>query len=246
MEESLLSIAKTVGLPEVDHGEMDDSTTKCQKLLDDLKQTIQTQLLASKQKPPRPVFQHQLNEAEWKMVDEYAEMLNLEFAQRAQLMVKRLEVTFESFFWSDRVKKLEEKIMEVYQPAKEAMVSPQGVFAEDVLSATTDILCVEKATSKSRQSTSNPIISYLVKQQPRDRGGRTAEMKVPQAEVSSWQQRSREACQSQASGSQGRGGGGRGGGWHGGRVAEANMVAEVEEVNRVAEVVVKVEVAVGR
>ncbi|KAI1714257.1 transmembrane protein 65 domain-containing protein [Ditylenchus destructor] len=211
MEVIISSIANTVNFPL----DPTDLAENCEQFFGELNQKILAGVPQTESS--KPLFEHNLSNEEWAIVANYANKLNEEFEQRAQLMLKRLDVTFDSFLWSDRIKKLEEKVMKVYRPARENIVPPQSVNIDDLLAATSDLLYLEKTVSKERQATSNSILGYTIKDEPSDRGGRTSEMMAPPPEIAAWQQRSRQPTS--GSGPQvigGRGGGGYQGGRGGG------------------------------
>ncbi|KAI1723735.1 transmembrane protein 65 domain-containing protein [Ditylenchus destructor] len=210
MEAIISSIANTVNFPL----DPTDLAENCDQFFDELNQKILAGVPQTKSS--KPLFEHNLSDEEWAIVADYANKLNEEFEQRAQLMLKRLDVTFESFLWSDRIKKFEDKVMKMYRPARDTIATPQSVNIDDLLAATSDLLYLEKTVSKGRQATCNSVLGYTVKDEPSDRGGRTSEMMAPPPEISAWQQRSRQPARGsgyQVSGGRGSGGyqGGRGG-----------------------------------
>lgn len=85
----------------------------------------------------KPLFRHQLTSDEWKLVEEYAQKLNTDYEQRAKIMLKRLDVTFDSFLWSDRVKKLEDKVMTCYKQFMEELEVLPPVGVDDLIAAST-------------------------------------------------------------------------------------------------------------
>lgn len=52
-------------------------------------------------------------------------------------MLKRLEVTFESMLWSDRLKKFENEIMECYLQFKNHLNSMETIKVDDLIAAST-------------------------------------------------------------------------------------------------------------
>lgn len=99
-------------------------------------------------KSSKPLFEHNLSDEEWAIVADYANKLNEEFEQRAQLMLKRLDVTFESFLWSDRIKKFEDKVMKMYRPARDTIATPQSVNIDDLLAATSGAIFISLAGAR--------------------------------------------------------------------------------------------------
>uniref|UniRef100_A0A914EPA4 Uncharacterized protein n=1 Tax=Acrobeloides nanus TaxID=290746 RepID=A0A914EPA4_9BILA len=122
-----------------------------------------------------------LTQDEWLIVEEYSKLMNVEFAKRADLLLKRLDVTVDSFMWSDRIKKMEPEIMDMYKPGRERLEYSPKVYVEDIMAAPSEYLYVVKASSaKVREKTRNDISSYLLKDIPADRGGRTLELDKPE------------------------------------------------------------------
>lgn len=87
------------------------------------------------------LFKHELDEGEWQLVAKYSDRLNEEYAQRAQMILKRLDATVESFTWSDRLKKKEPEIKAAYDKMKPQLISPLPVTLEDLIKATTGRHC---------------------------------------------------------------------------------------------------------
>jgi hypothetical protein len=58
-----------------------------------------------------------------------------DYKKRAELIICRLDVMINSFFWSDRVKHLETKVGEVYEPKREMLAQWCSLGAADVLAA---------------------------------------------------------------------------------------------------------------
>uniref|UniRef100_A0A914ER77 Protein FAM98A n=1 Tax=Acrobeloides nanus TaxID=290746 RepID=A0A914ER77_9BILA len=141
------------------------------------------------QNRPDILLKTSLTQDEWLIVEEYSKLMNVEFAKRADLLLKRLDVTVDSFMWSDRIKKMEPEIMEMYKPSRERLEYSSKVYVEDIMAASSEYLYVVKASSaKVREKTRNDISSYLLKDVPADRGGRPLEIDKPEPEVPSWMQ----------------------------------------------------------
>ncbi|KAH7711140.1 hypothetical protein AAVH_21552, partial [Aphelenchoides avenae] len=166
--------------------------------------------LTSLRRRPEPLLKSTFSEKQWKLVENVAKQLNEEFAIRVDLVMKRLDVTVESFLWSDRVQKLEKQIMGVYKPGYARLQRPGKVHVEDLIGATSDHLLLYKASSAhDRKERAKEITGYTLKEVPSDRGGRTGEL-VGLPNESFHEQRGGRG------GGGYRGGGGRRGGGHGG------------------------------
>jgi hypothetical protein len=134
-------------------------------------------LLSSMARHLTPLFTSGLSEKQWQLVDTYAKELSADFQMRSDLVIQRLDVTVESFLWSDRVQKLEKRLMAVYKPGFARLRRPANLYVEDLLAATTELLAMYKASSVHiRKEVSNEITGYMLDQAPLDRGGRTSEL----------------------------------------------------------------------
>ena len=58
-----------------------------------------------------------------------------EYQMRAELLLKRLDVTVQSFTWSDRVKKIEENLNAAYRPLRARVTAKSRITVADVLAA---------------------------------------------------------------------------------------------------------------
>ncbi|VDM72043.1 unnamed protein product, partial [Strongylus vulgaris] len=96
---------------------------------------------------------------------------------RSLLLLKRIDVTVNSFLWCDRLKSREKQIRDLFAKRREAMshVTPPDVAC--LLAASHDLLRVEQASNarvrKNTRSMPNPL---ALAPRPADRGGRTNEM----------------------------------------------------------------------
>ncbi|KAI6181394.1 hypothetical protein M3Y98_00824700 [Aphelenchoides besseyi] len=123
-----------------------------------------------------------LKNVDWQKADKYAEFLTADFSRRAALLVQRLDVTVDSFFWSDRVREQESAIKDIFLPERDKLDGWSPITVADVLGATEDILFLEKASSH-RQQTRSSISSFTLPTAPQDRGGRTGEIIAPNRET---------------------------------------------------------------
>jgi len=182
-QEALLSIMESL--------KMDESSIATGEKFSGQLISSTEELLMSADESFKPLFSTELSKEEYKMVDDYASKLNVEFQKRSELLLKRLDTTVESFFWSDRVRPMKGEIMKFYKPARETMLYRGDINMEDLLAARLNLLTVEKASSKKNTTgTSGEISKYTLQHHPSDRGGRTGEMPTPSTESFSYQQRS--------------------------------------------------------
>ncbi|XP_065562927.1 protein FAM98A-like isoform X2 [Artemia franciscana] len=162
----------------------------------------------------QPLFTYGLTEKQWFLLQAIYEDMVKEYKMRRETLLKRVDVTIQSFTWSSRVKGKLDEIAKVYGQMRSEMHPEPGVRLAHILAARQDLAILEKTTSASvREKTKTDINRVIIGMVP-DRGGRCTEQ-APVPEMPSWQKRHAPPA-SQRGGYQGRGG--RGGGGRGGRV----------------------------
>ncbi|KAM9777436.1 protein FAM98B [Neosynchiropus ocellatus] len=165
-----------------------------------------------------PVLKKPLSKEQWEKLHHVNTVLSSEYECRRRMLIKRLDVTVQSFGWSDRAKVRLDSMAKVYQPRRHSM-RPQGtVDVAHLLAAREDICNVVKTSSgASREKTTCAVNKVQMGRVP-DRGGRPSEIQAPPPEMPPWQKR--QDGGGGWGGRGGRGGGGRGrgggGGWRGG------------------------------
>ncbi|KAG7224116.1 hypothetical protein INR49_019851 [Caranx melampygus] len=139
-----------------------------------------------------PVLKNSLTSEQWEKLHSINAVLSSEYECRRRMLIKRLDVTVQSFGWSDRAK--------------------STVDMARLLAARDDICNVVKTSSgSSRENTACAVNKVRMGRVP-DRGGRPSEIQAPPPEMPPWQKR-----QDSGGGWGGRGGrGGGGGAWRGG------------------------------
>uniref|UniRef100_A0A672NHF4 Family with sequence similarity 98 member B n=1 Tax=Sinocyclocheilus grahami TaxID=75366 RepID=A0A672NHF4_SINGR len=112
-------------------------------------------------------------------------VLSAEYECRRRMLIKRLDVTIQSFSWSDRA-----KACEVMKPKRYSLSLRSSVSVAHLLAARQDICYMVKTSSGScREKTSCAINRILMGRVP-DRGGRPSEIEAPLPEMPAWQKRS--------------------------------------------------------
>ncbi|XP_053731200.1 protein FAM98A [Synchiropus splendidus] len=150
-------------------------------------------------KPLGPVHMEKMEAINQALVNEYE--------VRRKMLLKRLDVTVQSFGWSDRAKSRAEKLAKVYQPLRTALLMRSQISVAHLLAARQDFSKILRTSSgKMREKTACAINKVLMGRVP-DRGGRPCEIEPPPPEMPSWQKR-QDAPQG---GGHYGGGGGRGG-----------------------------------
>ncbi|XP_067011250.1 protein FAM98B [Anabrus simplex] len=163
-----------------------------------------------------PLFKGELSDRQWQQLAELQAELQEEYHIRREMLIKRLDVTIQSFQWSERVRQREDEIAALFLQRRKGLVLEPDVHLSDLLAARDDLAIIEKTSSASvRKNTQSAINKVIIGRVP-DRGGRPSEQQPPPPEMPSWQQ-------SKPGGGGGRGGfqggrGGGGGGDRGGRV----------------------------
>ncbi|XP_060072072.1 protein FAM98A-like [Ylistrum balloti] len=160
-----------------------------------------------------------LSDKQWDQVLKINEALCREYQTRREMLLKRLDVTVQSFMWSEKAKQKENDIAAVYQPVRKSLQTKPAIGVAQILSARDDLTRLEKTSSgDAREKTKCAINRVLIPKVP-DRGGRAWELEPPPPEMPSFMKREAapQRPQSGHGGGRGRGGGGGGGG-RGGKV----------------------------
>ncbi|XP_077537808.1 protein FAM98A [Haemaphysalis longicornis] len=150
----------------------------------------------------KPLFLGGLTEKQWFALAKLQAQMQEEYRVRRETLIKRLDVTIQSFKWAERLKGMEDKIMAAYQPRRRLMEAEPSVSVGHVLAAREDLTMLEKTSGAGvRKNTKSAVNRVLIGNVP-DRGGRPEEQQSPPPEMPSWQKRTDGP----------QGGGGRGGG----------------------------------
>ncbi|XP_072545312.1 protein FAM98B isoform X2 [Salminus brasiliensis] len=199
--QDLQAICKTLKLSEPD-----------QQQIPDLFSSIENQVNALFKKLPekhvgKSVLKHPLNSEQWRQLEKINRLLSADYECRRRMLIKRLDVTVQSFSWSDRAKAKTDMMAKAYQPKRHSLTLKSSLSLAHLLAAREDICNVVKTSSgASREKTACAVNKVLMGRVP-DRGGRPSEIQAPPPEMPPWQKR-------QDGG--GRGGGGFRGGGRGG------------------------------
>ena len=133
------------------------------------------------------------------------------------MLLTRLDVTVQSFKWSDNIKGKEKDINERYSHKNlilgKLQLGGQRTDIASLLAARDKLAIIEKTSSANvGKNTKSKLQRQIIPRVP-DRGGRTLENQRPPPEMPSWQKRTAGTDKNQGGGRGGpRGGGGRGGG----------------------------------
>ncbi|KAM4012978.1 protein FAM98B [Anomaloglossus baeobatrachus] len=130
-----------------------------------------------------------------------------EYECRRRMLIKRLDVTVQSFGWSDRAKAKMDEIAKVYQPIRYSLSPKSGISVPHLLAARRDLSRIVRTSSGSvREKMVCPVNKILMGRVP-DRGGRPSEIEPPPPEMPPWKKRQDDGGRGGWRG----GGGGRGG-----------------------------------
>lgn len=136
------------------------------------------------------------------MVEQFQRELDTEYDMRRQMLLTRLDVTVQSFQWSDKGRSKQDQIEAEYsinrKLAESMMHGGESTSIAALLAAREDLTIIEK-TSNASIRTRSDIQKHVMGLVP-DRGGRANEHAAPAKEMPSWSNRT----------AGGRGGGGRG------------------------------------
>ncbi|XP_065153557.1 protein FAM98A [Paramisgurnus dabryanus] len=161
----------------------------------------------------QPLLKKSLGPVHCEKIEAINQALVNEYEVRRKMLLKRLDVTVQSFGWSERAKTHAEKLAKVYQPVRVALASKTKVSVAHLFAAREDLSKILRTSSGHiREKTACAINKVRMGRVP-DRGGRPNEIEPPPPEMPTWQKRQ--------DGPQGGGGGqyysGGGGGRGGGR-----------------------------
>ncbi|XP_017284002.1 protein FAM98A [Kryptolebias marmoratus] len=157
-----------------------------------------------------PLLKKPLGPVHLEKIEAINQALVNEYEVRRKMLLKRLDVTVQSFGWSDRAKTHSEKLGKVYQPLRSALNGKSQISVAHLLSVRQDFSKILRTSSgKIREKTACAINKVLMGRVP-DRGGRPCEIEPPPPEMPSWQKR-QDAPQGGGGHYSGGHGGGRGG-----------------------------------
>lgn len=141
---------------------------------------------------------------EWKKLEKLQNELDDEYDLRREMLLTRLDVTIQSFQWSDAAKNKANVIAECYsnkrQELDQIVHRSKTTDIIELLAARDDILYVEKTSSANvRKNTQSDIQKHIIGMVP-DRGGRANEHQPPPPEMPTWQKNRSQGGQGNQSG----------------------------------------------
>ncbi|XP_055495299.1 protein FAM98A [Leucoraja erinacea] len=160
----------------------------------------------------KPLVKKALGPLHWEKLEAINHILVKEYEVRRKMLLKRMDVTIQSFGWSDRAKSQVEKLTKVYQPRRATLSSKCTISVAHLLAAREDLSKIMRTSSGIiREKTACAVNKVLMGRVP-DRGGRPNEIEAPPPEMPPWQKRPDNF---QSSGGRGGGRGGYDQGSHG-------------------------------
>ncbi|XP_059374843.1 protein FAM98A-like [Carassius carassius] len=160
-----------------------------------------------------PLLKKPLGPVHWEKIEAINQALVNEYEVRRKMLLKRLDVTVQSFGWSERAKTHVDRVSKVYQPLRVVLATKSRVSVAHLFAAREDLSKILRTSSgRIREKTACAINKVLMGRVP-DRGGRPNEIEAPPPEMPTWQKR-QDGPQGGGGGQyySGGGGGGRGGG----------------------------------
>ncbi|KAL4656266.1 protein FAM98B [Arapaima gigas] len=152
---------------------------KVKRLLEDL----------PKEHVGRPALKFSLNPQQWGKLEQINSCLCADYEYRRRMLVKRLDVTVQSFGWSERAKEHVDRMAKAYQPLRYLLMLKSSVSLGRLLAAREDVCSLKKTSSgSSREKTACAVNKILMGRVP-DRGGRPSEIEAPLPEMPTWQKR---------------------------------------------------------
>ncbi|XP_066487041.1 protein FAM98B [Tiliqua scincoides] len=164
----------------------------------------------------KSLLKSSLNPEQTERLEKINDALLSEYECRRRMLMKRLDVTIQSFGWSERAKVKTDDIARIYQPKRYGLSPKSTISLAHLLAAREDLSKIMRTSSGStREKTVCAVNKVLMGRVP-DRGGRPTEIDPPPPEMPPWQKR-QDGGGRGGRGGWGGGGGGRGGGGGGGR-----------------------------
>lgn len=173
---------------------------------------VEKQVASCKPQKLPPLLNQSLSPKQWHLVEQAYHRLLKDFTVRRMVLIKRVDVTIQSFRWSSRMRDKQNQLTQVYMPLRQKLSVEPNVQLGDILAARPDVAIQEKTSSQNvRKNTQTSISKVIIGPVP-DRGGRSAEMQPPPPEMPSWMKRQEPQRENRGGGRGGfNQGGGRGG-----------------------------------
>ncbi|XP_051900397.1 protein FAM98A-like isoform X4 [Pristis pectinata] len=97
----------------------------------------------------KPLLSRSLEPGQWEHLEEIHQAMCVEYECRRQMLISRLDVTVQSFHWSERAQQCGAAMGQLYEPLRDGLSSGTGVTLARLLSAREDLSVITRATSQS-------------------------------------------------------------------------------------------------
>lgn len=140
----------------------------------------------------KPLLTDLPSDDEWKEIEYVSQALEQDYSRRRQMVIQRLDVTIQSFRWSEQLQNKDDRLNSVYRSVRSRMAPAADLDVAHLLAARDDLLQIEKTSGGSaRERTKCGINRILIGKVP-DRGGRPRELDRPPPEMPAFQQRKQQ------------------------------------------------------
>ncbi|XP_078065064.1 protein FAM98A-like, partial [Mustelus asterias] len=127
----------------------------------------------------KSLLSRSLGPDQWENLEEIHRAMCVEYECRKQMLISRLDVTVQSFHWSEGAKQHGAVMEQRYKPLRQALCAKSDITLAHLLSAREDLSAITKTTSEgSREKTACAVNKVLMGPVP-DRGGRPGEIEAP-------------------------------------------------------------------
>ncbi|XP_067875224.1 protein FAM98A-like isoform X2 [Heterodontus francisci] len=127
----------------------------------------------------KPLLSRSLEPDQWEHLKGIHQAMCLEYDCRRQMLISRLDVTVQSFHWSEGAQKHGAVIGQLYEPLRQALCARTSIALAHLLAAREDLSVITKTTCESsREKTACAVNKVLMGAVP-DRGGRPSEIDAP-------------------------------------------------------------------
>ncbi|TKS86749.1 Protein FAM98B [Collichthys lucidus] len=146
--QELLAICETLNLPEPGGQDAAGVFSQVQDKVDEILKGLPNGSVGN------PVLKKPLSSEQWEKLNNINTVLSSEYECRRRMLIKRLDVTVQSFGWSDRAKVKVDSMARAYQPRRHSLRPQSTVDMAELLAARDDICNVVKTSSgSSREKT---------------------------------------------------------------------------------------------
>jgi len=201
---SLAKISKVLKVPLV---------ANITELFNSFENQLKKLLSSSSTELNEPLLQKELSSEQWEKALKINDALCKEYKMRREVLIKRVDVTVQSFSWSERTEVMAKDISSIYNKIRSKLTADSVTSIVDVLAARKNLCIIEKTChGEARKATTCQLNKHLMSGKIPDRGGRPSEVPPP-PDMPKFQQRKSDS--GGRGGFRGRGGnygGGRGGG----------------------------------